>query len=284
MNREQAIQATKIGAIAAVVTAAITLVVTLIALASNDEGRLATWNDPFIFFDVVLVCVCAFGIYKKSRAAALIMFFYFIFSKIVMWAELGKPSAIIMSLVFIYLYGKAVQGTFAFHKIEKQENSNYRTTSKLATYTGTLLAVIFLLLAGFGVMTTTGIFPSTEVQVGSELPESYREKLLAAGVIDQNDTIQYFYSYGMTSILTGGSILTGDSVIMYFQDENEEMAVYEILFVDISKIELIETGNVLNDATYKIYGNYGEWVEVYLSTQGRGDIKFIEALRSELTL
>ena len=119
-----------------------------------------------------------------------------------------------------------------------------------------------------------------------ESEEYFQEELVAARIIDRDDTIQYFYSYGLTSVLTGGSILTGDRVIMYFQDEGEdeekEMVVYEILFVDISKIELIEAGNALNDTTYRIYGNSGEFVEVYLSTQRQGDMKFIEALRSEL--
>ena len=286
MNREQAIQATKVGSIAACVSVAATLVLAFIAIGSNSQDDLAIWNDPLIFLDAVLMSICAFGIYKKSRTAAVFMFAYFILAKIAIWIEAGSPSGIVLGLVFLYFYGKAVQGTFTFHNIEKQENSNYQTTSKLYMYIGIPFAVIFFLLGGFGILTMTGTFPSAEVQTGSELPEYFQEELVAARIIDRDDTIQYFYSYGLTSVLTGGSILTGDRVIMYFQDEGEdeekEMVVYEILFVDISKIELIEAGNALNDTTYRIYGNSGEFVEVYLSTQRQGDMKFIEALRSEL--
>ena len=284
MNREQAIQATKVGSIAACVSAATTLVAAFIAIGSNSQGDLALWNDPLVFLDVILMSICAFGIYKKSRTAAVFMFAYFLLSKIIIWIEVVSPLQIGLGLVFLYFYGKAVQGTFTFHNIEKQENSNYQTTSKLYMYIGIPFAVIFFLLSGFGILTMTGTFPSTEVQTGSELPKYFQEELVAAQIIDRNDTIQYFYSWGLTSVLTGGSILTGDRVIMYFQDEDEEneMAVYEILFVDISKIELMEAGNALNNSTYRIYGNSGEWVEVYLSTERQGDIKFIEALRSEL--
>jgi len=284
MNREQAIQATKVGSIAACVSAATTLVAAFIAIGSNSQGDLALLNDPLVFLDVILMSICAFGIYKKSRTAAVFMFAYFLLSKIIIWIEVVSPLQIGLGLVFLYFYGKAVQGTFTFHNIEKQENSNYQTTSKLYMYIGIPFAVIFFLLSGFGILTMTGTFPSTEVQTGSELPKYFQEELVAAQIIDRNDTIQYFYSWGLTSVLTGGSILTGDRVIMYFQDEDEEneMAVYEILFVDISKIELMEAGNALNNSTYRIYENSGEWVEVYLSTERQGDIKFIEALRSEL--
>ena len=130
----------------------------------------------------------------------------------------------------------------------------------------------------------TGALVPTEVQAGNELSGDYRETLISADIIYQEDTIQYFYSYGFSSILEGGSILTNDRVIMYFPDENEEIPVYELYFEDITNVELLESGNFLNDSVYMIYGNSNDtFLTVFLSTEGRGDIKFIEALRSELT-
>ncbi|WP_375328730.1 hypothetical protein [Microcystis sp. BLCC-F210] len=77
-------------------------------------------NIPDLFIDVVLTFGLSFGIYKKSRICAVIMFGYFIFSKILLWEILkGDPLGLIVSIAFIYFFWQGVQGTFAYHKITK---------------------------------------------------------------------------------------------------------------------------------------------------------------------
>ena len=63
MNREEAIQATKTGAIAACLSGTITLGTVFYALWSNASGFIGLWNDPVNFIDIVLIFICAFGIY-----------------------------------------------------------------------------------------------------------------------------------------------------------------------------------------------------------------------------
>ena len=146
-----------------------------------------------------------------------------------------------------------------------------------------MIGIVFL-FCGLGLLIGTDFLPDTEVQAGEELSKDLKQKLISADIIYEEDSIQYFYSYGLTSILEGGSILTSDRVIIYFPEENQEISVYEIRFEDISNIELIEDGNFFNDSIYKIQGNSpNNWIKVELSTEGRGDVKFMEALRSELS-
>ena len=202
--------------------------------------------------------------------------------KIFIGIETGKASGVGVALVFLYFYGKAIQGAFVFHKIEKAENPNYKTTPKWIYYTGIPALIIVVVLMGVGLMTMTGVLPSTEVQVGTQIPLSDRDALISNAIITKDDHIEYFYSGGLTSIMEGGSVLTDDRIIVYLPDENQKIKVYEIYFNDIISIELIEMGNAMNDSIYKINSNKpNAWLQIALSAENKGDVKFIEALRAK---
>jgi hypothetical protein len=124
VERSEAIQAAKNGAIAAALSGIVTLGLVIFALYSNSEDDFRIWNDPSNFFDVWLVFLCAFGMYRKSRAAAVVIFVYFIISKIYVGLSLGRIPNLAIGLVFLYFYGKAIQGTFVFHRLERAVISN----------------------------------------------------------------------------------------------------------------------------------------------------------------
>jgi hypothetical protein len=283
MNREEAIKATKNGAIAACISGGVTLSVVFYAIFSNANNKLGIWNDPSNLFDIVLIFGCAYGIYKKSRFAAILIFVYFILAKIIIGIELGKVSGIGMALVFLYFYGKAIQGAFSFHKIEKAENPNYKPTQKWVYFAGIPTLMIFVALMGFGIMTITGVVPSTEIQSGVEMLQKDKDTLISNNIITIDDNILYFYSGGFTSILEGGSVLTEDRVILYLNDENQKLQVYEIYFDDIASVELIQMGNHLNDSIYQVNSHQPDaWLQLELSAENRGDVVFIETLRSKI--
>jgi len=283
MNREEAIKATKNGAIAACISGSLTLVIVAIAIFSNNDDALALWNDPANFFDIILIFACAYGVYKKSRTAAVVLFIYFIISKILIGIETGKVSGIFMSLVFLYFYGKAIQGAFIYKKIEKTENPNYKPTPKIYYFVGIPLLVIFAAFMGLGIMTMTSAAPSTEVQAGLDVNQIDKDTLISNYIISENDTVEYFYSTGFSSILDGGTVLTQDRVILYMPDENKQIQVYELYFNNISSVKLVETGNFVNDSVYLINSpDPDAWLQIALSAEKRGDVKFIEALREKI--
>ncbi len=280
MDKSEAIKATKNGAIAACVSGALTLAIFLIAVFTNASGTIGLWNDPSVIFDVLLIFACAYGIYKHSRFAAILLFFYFIFAKIYISIEMGKISGIWVTLVFLYFYGKAIQGTFVYNKIEKVENPNYKTTPKWIYFTAIPSLAIFFALMGIGILTMTGVLPSTKVQKGSEISQRDRSLLISNAIVSKSDNIKYFYSGGLTSILEGGSILTDDRVILYLPDANQELEVYAIYLDDIASVELIKMGNFMNDSIYKVSSYEPDvWLQITLSVENRGDVKFINALR-----
>lgn len=287
MNKEEALQVTKRGAIVACILGVITLAVSIFAIWNDSSGRLETWNDPTIFIDILIIFFLAYGIYKKSLTAAVVMFIYYLLARIFLSIETGQITGIVVGLVFLYFFGKAAQGAFVLQKIEKAENPDNKVKPKWIKFLkiiGILISLIFLLLLLLiSTLTANGTLPPTKVLSGNNLPEVYKETLINSDIINQDDYIQYFYSHGSWRIEEWGSILTNDRVIMYFEDENEDIAVYELYFEDITDVELFEEGNIFNPSIYLVYGDSRDaYLTLLLSTESAGDIKFIEALRSEL--
>jgi hypothetical protein len=68
--------------------------------------------DLMNLLDVGLLLGLAFGVYKKSRACAVVLLGYFVLSKIVIVIETGKANGLIMSMVFLYFYWQGVVGTY----------------------------------------------------------------------------------------------------------------------------------------------------------------------------
>ncbi len=284
MNKSEAIKATKNGAIAACISAALTIIIVLIAISSDAEGELALWNDPGNFIDVVFVLACAFGMYKKSRAASVLIVFYFLASKVIMAIETQAYSGFGMALVLIYFYGKAIQGSFVYHRLEKEENPDYKATTKWTYIFGIPSVLIMVTLIGFGLLSTTGVVPSTRVVSASEIYTNDIATLRINGVITAEDEVTYLYSQGFSSILESGNVLTQDRVIIYLTDENKELQVYEVSLNEITEVLLESQGGTFNDSVYIVSTNDPErWLKLYLSPEQKGDQRFVKAIRENIS-
>lgn len=103
----------KHGWIAALVSGTLTLLMTAATMA-GDTANAGThaWN----FVDVLLIFGLAFGIFRNSRAAATAMFFYFLLSKIIMMVETGAPSGVVLGLLFLIFYFRAMTATYRYHR------------------------------------------------------------------------------------------------------------------------------------------------------------------------
>lgn len=110
--------------VAAVVSGCMTLVVVLIAMSGTKILNYSAWE----LIDVAFVFGMAFGIYKKSRACAVLMFIYFVVSKILLMIETGKPTGVVLAVVFIYFFWQGVIGTFAYRKLIRSEAAAARNT------------------------------------------------------------------------------------------------------------------------------------------------------------
>lgn len=283
MELREAAKASKNGAIAAFISGGVTTFIFLYATGTNTQGDLALWNDPAIVIDIILIFTCAFGMLRKSRTAAVSIFVYFVLSKIYIVAETGNTTGLGPALIFLYYYGRAIQGTFAYHRIKKAEVPDYRPASKWAYYLGIPSVVLMFVFMGFGLLSETSVIPSVQVLPGSDVSNPDRTLLVDNEILYDFEVIEYFYSNGVTSILEGGCILTDRAVVMYYTDPAEGLEIYELELSDIATVELLQDGNFWNDSVYKV-SSYDDdaWLNIELPTYERGDVKFVETLRKRI--
>ena len=107
--------------ILAFITAGITLIAALLSLAGEEivEGI-----NIFALIDVALVLALAILLVTiKSRVAAIIMFVYFLLSKVIIFIDNPDTiaSSIFMAILFVVGYFYGILGTFSYHKLKKED-------------------------------------------------------------------------------------------------------------------------------------------------------------------
>ena len=104
-------------------------VITIISVALEITGVYSfvdNSTDGAIFglIDVAVITSLTFGIYKKSRFAAIIMFVYFVTSKLMMLQDVSVSGTfVIPALILGYYFFQGIRGTLTSHKI-KMEKGN----------------------------------------------------------------------------------------------------------------------------------------------------------------
>ena len=93
-----------------------TLIFTLVAIRSGNN---ILGFDAWALLDVILIFGLTFGVYKKSRVCAVLLFLYVVISKIILFMETGKPIGLIGAFIFGYHLFRGVQGTILYHKVVK---------------------------------------------------------------------------------------------------------------------------------------------------------------------
>lgn len=116
-------KAIKNGWVAGLVSLGMTIIVMLIGMysAGADLGPMMD-GGLFLLGDVLLMAVLIFFMYRKSRVAVMLMFVYFLASK-ALQIILGDYRGLVVGALFLFFYGRAVWGTFIWHKIKDLENS-----------------------------------------------------------------------------------------------------------------------------------------------------------------
>jgi len=282
MNKNEAIKAAKAGAVCAWISAGITLVLVAITVYSDGATGFNNIVDVYSLIDVVLISALGFGIYRKSRFAAIAMFVYFLVSKIIITIETEQITGLGLGLVFLIFLGRAVVGCFVFHKREREENPEYKV-SKLSYIIGIPSTLLFVAIMALVAMPLGGWMLPTHVQSGDEVDQNHLNQLVEGGVITAKDNIEYFYSFGLSSVLEGGNVLTQDRVILYTNEEKQGLQVYELWLDEITEVSLEQAGDWASESVYLVETKHPDrWIRLYLSPELDGDQTFILALRAKM--
>lgn len=284
MNKNAAIKAIRHGVVAASVSAVLTALLVSFAIAVNGGDRFEFFNSAWNYIDSLIILACAYGMYKKSIVAWFILFIHFIAGSMIVSIETGLYGIWGLVVIFLYFYAKAIQGLFVYHKLERQENSSHRATTKWTYLVGLPAFFLMASLMSFGLLYVSGVIPSNKVELGSEIKARDVATLVKSGVISADDKVEYYYFDGLFSILEGGSLLTRDKVISYWRDKETGLKIFILPVKNITEVTLEESGDDWSDSVYKVSTNSPElWLRLYLTIEKKGDRKFIEALRKKLS-
>lgn len=286
MDREAAVKATRHGAYAALVSAGITTIGISIAMSSGEtEGFIGYLNDPWLIFDIVLLLFLAWFVYRQSRVAAALVFILAILGQIVARLETGHMGGILISVAFIYFYGRAVYGAFVYHKINKEEFPEQYQKKRKRWWVWLIVApigLIFAVLIGLGTLITMGYMPEVEVEKGSELSAYNYNKLKKAGLVKSRSDIEYYYSPGVFSVLEEGYIINETALKYYWRTEEDGFEITYMSLSEITSLEQMSTGGPLEDALYSISTD-DESLYLYLPIDGDKHVPFIQMLRDGVT-
>ncbi len=301
MDKQAAQKAVKQGAVVAFVLAGLTFLVVLYAVLSNADGTLKPWNHPLNFMYAALVAGCGVAILRYFRAAAVALFFWYLFvliekiytwpSQIYIWIDVGWPAGIfviagiigiVLVLVVLYFFWRAIQGTFAYHKLRRDEDPNYRPVSRWSYIVGIPLGIIVITVTGWGLMMELGVVPSAEVLAGDEVPQKDKALLLNKGILLPNEKIQLFNSSGFISVLENGNILTDKRIISYEQ-QGGELQVYATPIEDVVEVKLTQKGDPTKPTMIEVWTNSGDGFLLVVPTENDGDTKFLKAIEQRLS-
>lgn len=99
----------------AILSASITLVFSVIACFGYSFRGIT----PLGFIDVVFVLSLAYGIYRKSRTCAVIVFVYWVVGKIGQFITVGEVASLVAGLFFGFFFFQGIRGTFAYHRLNR---------------------------------------------------------------------------------------------------------------------------------------------------------------------
>lgn len=119
MNEQKAQQAIKVAWVFGIFSGVLTLLITTLSMS----GVLDLDINSFSLFDVLLVWALAFGVYKKSRVCAVVLFIYFIMDKIYIIIATGNMGGIVGAIIFGAVYFQGIRGTIYYHKNKNVQGS-----------------------------------------------------------------------------------------------------------------------------------------------------------------
>lgn len=148
---------------------------------------------------------------------------------------------------------------------------------------GMVFILGFVGLGMLGILMDAGYTPSDRVLTAQEIPESHYEELVAEGVLEKDEVIEYFFSEGILSIKEGGSILTNYRVVAYERTDDGSIEYYYIPNDEIVSVALIQQGDARTYSAYQVSAEGEEnWITLLLPHEYGDGERFANAVRAKI--
>ncbi|MDH3806926.1 MAG: hypothetical protein OEU90_15850, partial [Gammaproteobacteria bacterium] len=148
---------------------------------------------------------------------------------------------------------------------------------------GMVLVLGFVGLGVLGVLMDTGYTPSERVLSAQGIPDSHYEELVAEGILEKGEVIEYFFSEGILSIKEGGSLLTNYRIIAYEGADDGSIDYYSIANDEIVSVTLIQEGDARNYSVYQVSAaDEDNWITLLLPHEYGDGERFANAVRAKI--
>jgi hypothetical protein len=147
---------------------------------------------------------------------------------------------------------------------------------------GAIVLLLFGFLVALGVGIESGRFPEAEAVPGKKVALSRLGFLRERGLLEESETIIYFYSSGMLSFRAGGCFFTERRVVSYWENLNSHEVEGECAeYPEIVAIEPAYADELWDDTRVDVRTNDGRVLELEVSNSSGRDKVFVHRLQEE---
>lgn len=263
-----------------VVVAVLTLIMAIVT--KHESGLVAILDSSYFYY--VAVCVfLAIGIYYKSRVSTLLMLSYYVISKVIQINQTGKASGAVIAIFIAVLLTQATLAAFKYHRLRKQQNPDYKATSKRTWWLATPVNAILSLILVLFLLVESGFWVPTSLMSEDTLSISHVETLRDSNIINSDEKVELFFSEGLTSILEGGNIVTDSRVISY-ETLDGELYIYSAPFSEVSFVGIEEKGTALSYSQIYVETYDGGSFYLLAPHEQKADETFVNTIKTKAEL
>ena len=275
---EEAKKRVRSAAVAAIISASITAIFGFLGFfVDGVDGRVGELLDPWVLFDAFLIGMLAYFVFREAFVATVLLVIYWIINLV----AAGVSGLSILSFVFLYYFVNGVRG--AWHIRQCSQRPARSVLRRIFVWgAGGVAAVFFLALVIVGGLIEARILPDTMVIDGSELPEGTIETLTDHKILMGGEEILMVYSLGIFSWLEDGNMLTDRHVISWWQDENGDLQLERMAYLDIQEATLTLPEDDYSDSVIEVTSHDDDYIMLYVSAEEGGDQRFLRALKSRM--
>ena len=118
--------------------------------------------------------------------------------------------------------------------------------------------------------------PETRIVTGFAVNKDYKDTMQNLGLLEEGETIEFFYSDAMVDITDGMYVLTDRKLILYSTAWSQPYL--PVTFTDIVDLNITRDESFFVDSMVYLETRDGTSVEFPLSSEGNLDVQFYEKL------
>ncbi len=160
-----------------------------------------------------------------------------------------------------------------------QPREEVRTQGRL-TVANVLVVLLMSPLMVVSVGSSLHLMPATQVVEGERLWSWQTDFLRGEGLLDEGETVEYFYSEAFLSIREAGNLVTDQGVVAYFRDPDsgEYLGGYAY-YEDVVSVHAAYSDDPLEHTVIAVTDVDGAIFELLASNEGGGDKVFVAGIR-----